>query len=241
MRFGTAQGSGSDPRRLVGEALFVGRAQPVAAACGAALLLALWLGPLVELARRLFTAHMVLHMGIVAVAAPLLALGVAGGRMDPARRWPALLAPVPAALVELVVVWGWHAPALHAAARSSVWPFALEQASFLGAGLLVWLAALGGDPGSAGERSGAGALGLLLTSMHMTLLGALLGLASRPLYAHAGQGAGGLSPLEDQHLGGAVMLGVGGAAYLAGGIFLVARLLRARVPTRSSIGEERSW
>jgi putative membrane protein len=37
-----------------------------------------------------------------------------------------------------------------------------------------------------------------------------------------------LPPLDDQHLGGAIMLLVGGVAYLAGGVWLTAGLLRAR-------------
>jgi putative membrane protein len=56
-------------------------------------------------------------------------------------------------------------------------------------------------------------------------LGALLALAPRLLYPRCG-GYFGLTPLEDQHLGGAIMLLVGGASYLLGGLFLTARLLR---------------
>lgn len=192
---------------------------------GAAALTALWLGPLPRLAGGSFTAHMTLHMGVVAVAAPLLALGLAGGPFDPVRRAPALFPPVPLSLVELVVVWAFHAPALHHAARHGALGFAAEQGAFLASGLLVWLSVLGGDRARREERAGAGVAALLLTSMHMTLLGALLALSPRALYAHAG---GGLTPLEDQHLGGAVMLGVGGVVYLAGGLWLTAGLLRAR-------------
>ncbi len=202
--------------------------RPTAVVSAAAVLAVVWLGPLPTLARASFTAHMVMHMGVVAVAAPLLSMGVAGGRLDPACRWPTAFAPVPAAIVELLVVWGWHAPALHHAARWSAGALVLEQVSFLGAGLLVWVSALGGDPRSSPERSGAGAVGLFLTSMHMTLLGALLGLSSRALYRHPGPAAFGLGPLQDQHLGGAVMLGLGGVSYMAGGLLLLVRILRSR-------------
>jgi putative membrane protein len=201
--------------------------RPVPLLLGAAALAFAWLGPAARLLPGPFSAHMAMHMAVVAVAAPLLALGVAGGPLDPVRRWPALFPPVPASLVELLAVWTWHAPALHHLARHSTAGLALEQATFLGSGLLVWLASLGGArPG--GNRTGAGVLALLLTSMHMTLLGALLALPPRPLYAHPHGGAisPGLSPLDDQHLGGAIMLVVGGAAYLAGGLWLAAGLLR---------------
>lgn len=194
-------------------------------ALGAAALALLWLGPLPGLAAHSFSAHMTMHMGVVAVAAPLLALGLAGGRFDPVRRAPALFPPVPLSLVELAVVWAFHAPALHHAARGGAAGFALEQAAFLASGLLVWLSVLGGDPARRDERAGAGVAALLLTSMHMTLLGALLALTPRALYHHAG---GGLTPLEDQHLGGAIMLAVGGVVYLAGGLWLMAALLRKK-------------
>jgi putative membrane protein len=186
----------------------------------------LWLGPLPTLARHTFAAHMALHMGLVAVAAPLLALGLAGGSFDPVRKTPAFFPPVPLSLLELVVVWAWHAPALHHLARHGLAGFAAEQGTFLTAGLLVWLSAFGGDTSRRPERAGAGIAALLLTSMHMTLLGALLALTPRALYGHE-RAAAGLTPLEDQHLGGAIMLLVGGIAYMAGGLWLTSGLIRA--------------
>ena len=198
------------------------RAVPLAS--GVLLLAALWIGPLPDLAPQSFTAHMTLHMGVVAVAAPLLALGLAGGRLDPARAAPAIFSAIPAAVVELAVVWAWHAPALHHAARESVVALVLEQGSFAAAGLLVWMAALGGGSVRQGNRAGTGVVALLLTSMHMTLLGALLALAPRPLYHDRGGRAHAVA-LEDQHLGGAIMLTVGGASYLLGGLLLSRRML----------------
>jgi putative membrane protein len=188
---------------------------------GAGLLLLawLWLGPLPALAAHSFTAHMTLHMGVVALAAPLVAAALAGGPYDPARRWPHVFSAIPAAALELAIVWGWHAPALHLAARRSDAWLVLEQGSFLAAGLFVWVASLGGPPWG-GARAGSGVVALLLTSMHMTLLGALLALAPRPLYHVPGAAA-----LDDQQLGGAIMLLVGGISYLAGGLWLSRRLL----------------
>jgi putative membrane protein len=171
---------------------------------------------------------MTMHMGVVAVAAPLLALGVAGGRLDPVRQAPGWFPPLPASVLELVVVWAWHTPALHHAARQGTVWLVLEQGMFLLAGLGVWLSVLGGDARRRTHRTAAGVVGLLLTAMHMTLLGALLALTPRPLYAH-GDGFSGLTPLEDQHLGGAIMLLVGGVAYLLGGLWLTVELLRGPV------------
>lgn len=192
---------------------------------GACLLAGLWCGPLPQLARISFSAHMALHMGVVAIAAPLLAFGLAGTAFDPVRRAPAFFPPVPLSLIELAAVWIWHVPGLHHFARQSLAGFAAEQGTFVLAGLLVWLSAFGGGEARAQNRRAAGIAALLLTSMHMTLLGALLALSPRPLYVHVEMCS--LSPLDDQHLGGAIMLLVGGVAYLAGGGWLTAGLLRA--------------
>jgi putative membrane protein len=197
------------------------------ATAGCLVLALAWLGPLGVPWELGFVGHMGVHVAVVAIAAPLLAVALAGSRLDPTPHAPLLFAPMLAMALEFVVVWGWHAPVLHAAARGSRAVLAVEQLSFLAAGLLVWLAAFGRGRGPARAAWGPGILGLFLTSMHMTLLGALLALSPRPLYEHAhGAGALGLTPLDDQHLGGAVMLLVGGTTYLLGGLVLMARLLR---------------
>jgi len=209
----------------------------VALSLGLLTLAAAWLGVLPALVPGAFSGHMALHMAVVAIAAPLLALGLAQSRFDPVPRAPAFFSAVPASIVELVVVWGWHTPALHHAARHSALAFALEQGSFLLSALWLWCSAFGGAPRERDERAGAGMLGLLLTSMHMTLLGALLALPPRAVYGHAESGAGHaghataaarLDPLDDQHVGGAIMIVSGGVSYLAGGLWLAAGLLRGR-------------
>ena len=179
-----------------------------------------------------FAAYMAAHMAVVAIAAPLLALGVAGSGWDPVRRWPRWFPPLGASLVELIVVWAWHTPALHALARQRTWALALEQTSFLAAGLYLWLSVLGGDlradlRADTAQRRGVGIVALLLTAMHMTLLGALLALAPRPLYESV-HVVPGLSAVDDQHLGGAVMLLLGAVAYLVAGVWLSWGLVRYR-------------
>ncbi len=193
---------------------------------GILVLAALWIAPLGEILPGPFSRHMTMHMGVVAIAAPLLAAGIVQGRFDPVTRAPVLFAPILASVVELVVVWAWHAPALHHAASRSSGVFVLEQASFLASGLLLWLAVLGGNALEREARAASGILALLLTSMHMTLLGALLALPPRPLYVHAAHGPH--DALDEQHLGGAIMLIVGGVVYLAGGLLLTVDLLRRR-------------
>ncbi|MCA0205232.1 cytochrome c oxidase assembly protein [Pararhodobacter sp.] len=179
---------------------------------GLTLLALLWLLPLNAWIQP-FPAHMLRHMGLVAVAAPLLVLGV------PRLAARLALPPVPAAAIEFLVVWGWHLPLSHALGRGGLPGFALEQASFLAAGLLVWAGCL------AAAQPLAGALGLLLTSMHMTLLGALLVLAPRDLYAEI---CGTPPDLSGQQLGGMLMLAIGGPVYLLAGLALTARGLARR-------------
>ncbi len=195
---------------------------------GFAVLAAVWFGPLPQAAGHSFAAHMAMHMGVVAIAAGFLAFGVAGSRWDPALRAPRLIAPIPASIFELVVVWAWHTPGLHHFARHSPWGLAVEQSLFLLSGFLMWISAFGGPQPRQRDRSGAGVLGLLLTSMHMTLLGALLALAPRTLFPHHDADHDPLRALEDQHIGGAIMLFVGGVSYLAGGLWLMRDLLRQR-------------
>lgn len=190
---------------------------------GLLLLAAIWLGPLLGAWRESFAAGMVAHMGVIAIAAPLIAIGLPD-RWRPGRGMtPAL--PIAASLLELIAVWGWHAPAMRAAAESSLAATAAEQGTFLIVGILLWSTSLAASPERA--RAATGAAALLLTSIHMTLLGALLALSPRPLYGFGEVTCFGtvLEAGQDQQLGGVIMLLVGAAAYVAGGLFLVARLV----------------
>lgn len=181
---------------------------------GLAALALVWAAPL-EAWLGAFPVHMLRHMTLVAIAAPLLALG-----LGPALA-PFAVQPVLAAAVEFAVVWAWHLPAVHGAAYLTGAGFAAEQAMFLAAGLLVWAGAL------SARQPLAGALGLLLTSMHMTLLGALLILAPRDLYAAI---CGYPPDLAGQQTGGLLMLAIGTPAYLLGGLWLVRRAIGDEAP-----------
>jgi putative membrane protein len=159
------------------------------------------------------TGHMAAHMAAVAMAAPVIALAFPASR--PAR------SPLLFAMIEFAIVWSFHLPALRHLADTSAAVALAEQALFLAVGVALWRAAL--------ARPGEGVAALLLTSMHMTLLGALIALAPRPLYAMmAMHPAPGLDALADQQLGGVVMLIVGGASYCLGGLWMLGTLLRMR-------------
>lgn len=187
-------------------------------------LIAIWTGPLPALARGSFAAHMLMHLGVVVVAAPMIAFGIAPWL----RRWRfplsvTALAAV-ASLVDLVIIWGWHTPLAHEAARTIALARAAEQLSFLLAGFFLWITVLGNDEGPARHVAGAGAL--LFTSMHMTLLGVLFSLMQSPICTIPGTTpVFGLDATGDQQLGGVVMLMAGGLAYLGAGLALVGKAL----------------
>lgn len=179
-------------------------------ALGVTVCLMAWFLPLHHLGVGMFSAHMITHMALVAVAAPFMAIGLKD--LFPKINIPVLLAT----LLEFCVVWAWHIPALHNLARTSDVFLMIEQASFLLVGIIVWASVLT----VAGRLAGAG--GLLLTSMHMTLLGTIITLAPRILYQHGNAGS---LHLWDQQLGGMIMLAVGTPVYLIAGLFLVYREL----------------
>jgi putative membrane protein len=189
---------------------------------GCLVLFAAWWGPLPHLAMPPFAVHMIVHISIVAVAAPLMGAWLASNQL--LLRLPRLLcSPITASAFEFIVVWSWHTPMLHELAQLSRATFVAEQASFVVAGVLLWTSVLRRN----GASAGAGVVALLLTSMHMILLGTLLTLAPRPLYTHAILSLGDLyAGLAGQRLGGMVMLIGGGLPYLAGGLYLVHGLLR---------------
>ncbi len=181
-----------------------------AAVIGLVLLAALWALPLQRWVGHAFPVHMLRHMGLVAVAAPLLVIGF------PRLGAALAISPLVGAAAEFVVVWAWHLPRMHALAYLHPSARVAEQATFLAAGLLVWAGSLR----AAQPLAGAG--GLLLTSMHMTLLGAILILAPRDLYAAL---CGRMPDLTSQQVGGLMMLGIGTPVYLVAGLWLVRRAL----------------
>jgi putative membrane protein len=163
------------------------------------------------------TVHMVAHMAMVAVAAPALAWIVGGSRIDPVRRRPRWFSPIPASLLEFTIVWAWHAPVLHLAARHHAGVFAAEQLSFFIVALWLWLSIFGGGPQHRLARAGSGVIALVLTFAHMTMLGAVVALSPRVLYDHGA--------LVDQQYAGTVMIASATAAYLGGALWLSRALL----------------
>lgn len=178
---------------------------------GVASLVVAFVSPLCALSAALFSARVVHHVILVAVAAPLLALAL------PARR---TIAPGLGFVAATAVLWGWHLPAAYDLALSDIGVYWLMQATLLGSAAVFWRAVF-----AAVEVSGTALLFILAGYMQMGLLGALLTFAPQPLYAlHAvAPLAWGFSPLGDQQLGGLVMWVPAGLPYALWGALAARR------------------
>jgi cytochrome c2 len=124
-------------------------------------------------------------------------------------------------------LWIWHIPRLFQATLTSELAHASQHLSFFGTALCFWWALLTRQQGPQGQ--GVAVLAVFTTALHSSLLGALLTLAPTPwypAYAHT-TAAWGLTPLEDQQLGGLVMWIPAGAVYLLAALALGAGWLRA--------------
>ncbi len=201
-----------DPVLLLGlavMALTVGRRRPGAAAV--AVLVITFVSPLCALSVALFSARVVHHVLLIAVAAPLLALA-----LRPAR----LVAVFPAFLVATVPLWLWHLPAAYDAALSNVAIYWAMQATLFVPAVIFWRAVLHPD-------QPAGSMILLIWAgfMQMAFLGALLTLAPQALYEiHAVAPMDwGFSSLQDQQLGGLIMWIPAALPYLAFGVLAARR------------------
>lgn len=201
-------------------------------------------GPVDQLAHALFAAHMVQHLVLLLVVAPLVVLGAplaglgwalpgaartAGGLVHVVRG----LARMPLAFVlHSLALWLWHVPALYDAALANAAIHVLEHASFLFTALLFWWALLGG--GRAGY--GAGVLYVFAMALQTTVLGALLTFAGAAWYtAHVATTTDfGLTRVEDQQLAGLIMWIPGGLVYLGSGLALFGAWLQEHTTSAAS-------
>jgi putative membrane protein len=165
------------------------------------------ISPLCALSVSLFSARIAQHMALILIAAPLLALGAHAGaaRFARLRLWGATT-------VFFVALWFWHMPQPYNATFESTTVYWAMHVSLFGSGVWLWREILHCEPALAMEAIAAG----VLTSMQMGLLGAVLTLAAHPwFFWHlTTTQVWGLSPLEDQQLGGVFMWVPGIALFL---------------------------
>ena len=198
--------------------------ETAAFAAGWLALVAAVLPPLDSYAVRLFSVHMAQHELMMLVGAPLVTIGRpvpiclwgVPDRWRPAAAatfqgrwtldgWRVLTTPVIAWALHGVTLWIWHLPSLYDAAVASEGIHALQHATFVGTSILFWWGIVYGRYGRVGY--GAAVFYVFTTVVHTGILGALVTLASSPLYPIylAPAAALGIDPVADQQVAGLLM------------------------------------
>lgn len=175
-----------------------------------------FLSPLCALSVALFSARVAQHMILILIAAPLIALGM------PMRPRDGSLPLWLSALGFLLALWFWHMPLPYEATFGSVLLYWCMHLGLFGSAIWLWSELLHHARSSTVAAIAAGAL----TSIQMGLLGALLSLADHALFSRhfLSTAVWGLTPLEDQQLGGIIMWVPGIALFLGIAIRSLVRL-----------------
>jgi putative membrane protein len=223
----------------------------------AALVMAL-MSPLEGLAVQLFSFHMIQHLVLILIVAPLLVYGAPvlvitlalprttrkGLRALERSRSMVLLKSVLfhstiAGALFAVALWSWHLPSLYQSAVADDRWHVLEHSSFVGGSLLFWMHVIGRKRYRL--DFGPAILLVFVSGLQSAALSVVLIFAGRalyPIHAH-GARAWGLTPLEDQQLAGAIMWTPVGLVFLVTIVVLLARWLKAmdrrRPPTEAGI------
>ncbi|HEY4305401.1 MAG TPA: cytochrome c oxidase assembly protein [Gemmatimonadaceae bacterium] len=211
---------------------------------GCAALATALLSSIDAIATDVFTAHMIQHELLMAVAAPLLVLAEPGVAMLWAfphrvrrsigavlsahvvrRVWHWLTRPVDAFLLHALAIWLWHIPSLFQAALTNESVHAAQHITFFGSGLLYWWSVL--HPRRR-EAFGLSLVSLFGTAVHTAALGALLATTHVVWYPAYGEHATawGLTAIEDQQLAGLVMWIPAGFVYLVAALVVLRRWMR---------------
>jgi cytochrome c oxidase assembly factor CtaG len=206
------------------------------------------LSPLHGFAEHLFSAHMLQHLLLMSVAAPLLLLAnplptmlwglptrwrrSAGRLLSQDGPVVAMLRPMTRPLVAwwifVLVLFGWHLPALYGAALESEPLHYLQHASFLGAAALFWWPVIGPAPLRSRLPYLIRLLYVFATWIPSSALGAGITFAPAVLIPHylATPRHWGLDPLTDQQLAGLLMWVPSDAIFALAMIVLFVALLR---------------
>ena len=195
-----------------------------------AILLAL-VSPIEAYEGQLFSVHMVQHMLLELVAAPLLLLGapvtLALRAASPSvrrrlltvlhSRAVAILSfPLLAWVLFAAVNWGWHLSSLYDQALENPLLHYVQHASFLAAALLFWWPVIGADPSRWRLPYPVRLFYLFLAMPQNSFLGVALMSAPAVLYSHylTNLRTWGPTALADQTMGGILMWVVGDVVFL---------------------------
>jgi cytochrome c oxidase assembly factor CtaG len=193
----------------------------------------------------LFSVHMIQHLLLVMVAAPLLVLAAPVTLLlrvatpEARRRWllPVLHSkplrvvanPVVAWVLFAGVMWVSHFSPLFNAALEDPLAHRFEHALFLGSALLFWWPVVGADPTPYRLSHPARLLYLGLGMPWSSLLGLAIFSSSTVLYEHYAsvERDWGMTPLEDQAWAGGIMWVGGDLGFIVALVIAVAVWLRA--------------
>lgn len=198
----------------------VQRGQAIACLASVGVIFVALISPLHALSEELASAHMVQHMLLMAVAAPLFVFGATGqvllwglqptwrrrvARWSRSIRIPQLDRPGLPCAIHAAALWFWHWPPAYEAALIDPLVHDAQHLSFFAAACLYWRPLL--TPYHPREHPLLGVASLFATSLVAMLLGILLALS--PVVWYSGYGSRpvvwGVSPLEDQQLAGLIM------------------------------------
>ncbi|HEY7298384.1 MAG TPA: cytochrome c oxidase assembly protein [Xanthobacteraceae bacterium] len=183
--------------------------------------------PLCNLSVALFSARVTQHIVLTLVAAPLVVLGRperAFAAFLPLRMVGALLKKHGMGIGAAgfaVTMWTWHLPGPYDATLQNNYAYWAMHITTFGSALIFWHALLF----HGATRTGSALVAAFGTAMQMSLLGAVLTLAPRALFAvhSTTTWPWGLSPLEDQQLGGLIMWVPAGVLFTVYGIVAFGR------------------
>jgi putative membrane protein len=210
---GAAGAYGALVRRQWSIGAGLGLAEAMAFLAGLGVVAIALVSPIDGAAHRSLWVHMVQHVLLISVAAPLLAVGLPWARAA-AAGWGAI---VVVAGIQIATLLGWHVPALYDAAAAHDPLHAVEHATLLATAVALWA----GLARLRGERAGLALLVVFVVSFPPLLLGAAMTFSTTTWYPrYAGGG------LADQQLAGVVMWAYGGLAAVAGGLHLFVRWLQ---------------
>jgi putative membrane protein len=206
------------------------------------------MSPLDALSEVLFSAHMVQHLMLMLMAAPLLvisdfqlallwalprrraqSLGSGFNQSRPVSGiWRVLNHPVLVWILFTVAMWLWHAPLFYQAALHTEMIHTLEHLTFLITAMLFWWV-LFKHQRPAHIHYAMTIPFLFLTVLQSGILGALMTFSDQPWYSYYATltNPWGLTPLQDQQLAGLIMWVPGGAVFTLLTIGYFAAWLRA--------------
>jgi putative membrane protein len=172
-------------------------------------------GPLHDLSDYyLFSAHMVQHLLLTLVAPPLLLAGTPGWMLRPALKHRMIAGPArwltrvtTAYLLFNVVLAAWHLPALYNTAMAYHPVHIAQHLMFMVAAVLMWWPLLSPLPELPRVAYPAQMLYSFLLMIPMSIVAIYITMADSSLYPAyaAAPRMWGLSPMEDQLIGGLIM------------------------------------